>query len=94
MSNLLISSIIAFMENGYVKSIPLHFYSFSNQKIPQLISVFRNPSTSEVEWEPIPKNGVMNCLVIYSYTYQRMEDIENHENNKFWKELDACERPQ
>lgn len=54
-----------------------------------------NPSTAEVEWNPVSRKGnKLNCLVIYSYTYQRMENIENRENNRFWKELDACERSQ
>ncbi|XP_065206067.1 venom carboxylesterase-6-like [Planococcus citri] len=48
-----------------------------------------NPNNPEVElkWEPISKNGVMSCLGIYSYTVQRMEDIENYNTTRFWKSL-------
>ncbi|XP_065203532.1 carboxylic ester hydrolase-like [Planococcus citri] len=46
----------------------------------------KNP-TVEVEWEPISDKGVVNCLGIYSYTVQRMEDVENHNTSRFWNDL-------
>ena len=56
--------------------------------------IFRNPSTDNVRWQPITKNDTMHCQVIYSYTHQRMEDIEDHNNTHFWDDLLPFENPE
>ncbi|XP_065210605.1 carboxylic ester hydrolase-like [Planococcus citri] len=73
--------------NDNVKSkIDLDMVNLSTSSVIAFMKT-GNPNTPDVEWQPLSKNGTMNCLNIYSYSHQRMADVENASASKFWDDI-------